>query len=85
MYDELGDPHLKDTIYALKLVSLKSLFGKLFSINSFLDLILNFVQSLDTTDENISNIMQAPLWKSKISTLDKEKTLFLPLLVYFDD
>lgn len=34
-YDEMGDPLVHESLYALKLVALRQLFGKLFNIQSY--------------------------------------------------
>lgn len=81
----MGDPYLKETLCTMNVVSLRCLFSKLFNIPSFFEIIENFINSLDYDDHNISNVMQTDFWKRKISAISKERTLILPLLVYFDD
>lgn len=69
---EIGDPHLKEVKYTMNLVVSRQLFSKLFNIPSFLEIIENFINSLDD-NHNISNIMQTNFWKTKISNIKKER------------
>lgn len=85
IFYDLGDPILKEISFSLTLVVLRDLFEKLFQIPSYLKLIVDFVNNLDYDTEDISNIMQTDFWKSKVPTVNEDRTLFVPLLVYFDD
>lgn len=82
---EMGNTVLDEIPFTMTVVLLRSLFEKLFQIPTYFQLILDFINSLDQNTKNISNIMQTNFWKSKVSNFNEDKTLFVPLLVYFDD
>lgn len=69
-----------------KLVDLKTLFQKLFELPNFLDEIHKYHADIDHETTTISNVIQTPLWKSKINGLQSDtNTLLLPINIYFDD
>lgn len=79
-------PVVKEIKYEYKLVSLRSLFQHVFKLPNYLDSIHDFMSCLKLDEStSISNILQSSLWKSKVNSYNEPETLFLPLLLYFDD
>lgn len=77
---------IKQTSRFLKMVDLKSLFEYLFKTTNFLKEIIDYIDSLKNEKTLISNIIQTPIWKKKISRIENDGTLLLlPLIIYFDD
>lgn len=77
---------IKQNSRFLKLVDLNDLFSKLFALPNFLQGILDYHSELSKDINTISNVIQTPFWKNKVSEFKlNTNTLFLPINIYFDD
>ena len=64
-------------------IPLRLVLTKSFEIPGLYYETMNYIQTLTTNDQIISNLIQASYWKEQLSTFEG-KTVF-PLIMYFDD
>lgn len=75
----------------IKLFPLKEMFNALFNKTSIIYDIVNYLKDIKKLDsEFIHNIIQSSFWKNKLESVrhdsdENKKTLFLPIIIYFDD
>jgi len=68
----------------ITLIPLRQVFKKLFEHSNFFDMLLNYIDSLQSYEGSIIySFIQSKLWREKLK-LHNDKKIF-PLFVYFDD
>jgi hypothetical protein len=76
--------HIENTEkHNVQMIPLANIFYSLFRTDGFMTSILNYIKSF--SEQKIVNIMQTQFWRDKIKDLDQSSTLYLPLLIFFDD
>jgi hypothetical protein len=69
--------------FYMHMIPLSDVFFQLFQKKGFLQSIIDYIGTFDQTV--IKNVMQTEFWKNKVKFLNDTNTIFLPILIYFDD
>lgn len=75
---------LQDISITIQVVPLREVLKQLFELPDFYSTVLTYVNSLNKMCDKIKNIIQSPLWKSKVAKYKASDTV-LPILLYYDD
>jgi hypothetical protein len=75
--------HIDEKEFYVHMIPLSEIFSKFFEKPGVLQLILDYISSFK--ENVVKNVMQTKFWLEKIQNLDQSSTLYLPLLIYFDD
>ncbi|XP_036146073.1 uncharacterized protein LOC118646711 [Monomorium pharaonis] len=67
-----------------KFISIKAVLQQLLSLSGVLDIILNYMESLENEKELLSNFIQGEIWQRKKQLYYKDK-IVIPLFLFFDD
>lgn len=79
---------VSEEIFEIELIPLRTIFSALFNNTNMLNIIDEYIKSIQHQNEFISNVTQSKWWKeikSQVATNNDGKTLVIPALVYFDD
>lgn len=66
------------------MVPVREVLKQLFQLPDFYSTVLTYVNGLNRLCDKVENIIQSPLWKSKVAKY-KESDTVLPIHLYYDD